>query len=274
MKFNKLAMILAIVNTFFSAITVAQMPSTTKWTVLPPAISYAYTGWIYNYSANSSRYFISDSTSLRIMDGPFSTTPSVTVVFDQAAKESYYFADIPDVTGDGVRDIDIPRGQTGFRIVDGATGNTVWIFDDPVNYSYRLEEVVDLDHDGKNELVVGKSNADQSNYQEIVYGTNGIALSVQAQPQVQPNTFRVNQNYPNPFNPSTNISFSIPQQSVVRLTVTDVLGREVATLINNEERNAGNYNVKWNASSFASGVYFYRLQAGNFVQTKKLVLLK
>jgi len=89
-----------------------------------------------------------------------------------------------------------------------------------------------------------------------------------------PTVYGLNQNYPNPFNPTTNISFSLPEQSNVRLTIIDLLGREVATLVNNEQRSAGNYTVTWNASSFASGVYFYRLQAGNFVQTKKLVLLK
>jgi hypothetical protein len=88
-----------------------------------------------------------------------------------------------------------------------------------------------------------------------------------------PTIFSLEQNYPNPANPSTNIPFSLPQQSRVRLAIFDLLGREVATLVN-EERNAGSYSVTWNASSFASGVYFYRLQAGEFVQTTKLVLLK
>ena len=98
-----------------------------------------------------------------------------------------------------------------------------------------------------------------------------------------PENFELKQNYPNPFNPITTIIYSIPKQSLVTLKIYDVLGREVATLAN-EEEPAGTYNVKFsskggsvsggNVSSLASGVYFYRLKAGNYVSTKKLILLK
>ena len=85
--------------------------------------------------------------------------------------------------------------------------------------------------------------------------------------------FNLEQNYPNPFNPSTSIRYSIPKTSLVTLKVYDVLGREVKSLIN-EEKPAGNYQIELNISSLASGVYFYRLQAGSFVQTKKMLLIK
>jgi hypothetical protein len=88
----------------------------------------------------------------------------------------------------------------------------------------------------------------------------------------QPLTFNLEQNYPNPFNPTTTIKFSIPKQSYVTLKVYDILGREVATLIN-EEKLAGNYEVKFN-KQLSSGIYFYQLKAGNFTATKKLLLLK
>ena len=81
------------------------------------------------------------------------------------------------------------------------------------------------------------------------------------------------QNYPNPFNPFTTIQYSIPKQSIVTLRVYDVLGNEVAALVN-EEKTAGTYEINFNASALSSGIYYYRLQAGSFVQTKKLVLLK
>jgi hypothetical protein len=87
-----------------------------------------------------------------------------------------------------------------------------------------------------------------------------------------PASCSLSQNYPNPFNPSTNIQFSIVHRQLTIVKVFDVLGREVATLVN-EVKEPGTYTVEFNASSFASGVYFYRLQAGNFVQTKKLLLL-
>ncbi len=88
-----------------------------------------------------------------------------------------------------------------------------------------------------------------------------------------PIQFALYQNYPNPFNLMTSISFDLPVATMVSLKLFDILGREVVTVIS-EEMQAGNYTRQWNASPFASGVYFYRLQAGNFVQTKKLVLLK
>ena len=81
------------------------------------------------------------------------------------------------------------------------------------------------------------------------------------------------QNYPNPFNPSTIIRFELPKSSVVKLSVCDLLGREVAVLVN-ERRNTGVHEVKFNGSNLASGVYFYRLQAEEFVATKRLLLLK
>jgi hypothetical protein len=88
-----------------------------------------------------------------------------------------------------------------------------------------------------------------------------------------PKVFALEQNYPNPFNPSTVMSYQLPVASNVSLKVYDVLGREVATLVNGRQE-AGRYSVSFNAASFASGVYFYRLQAGNFVQTKKMIMVK
>ena len=85
--------------------------------------------------------------------------------------------------------------------------------------------------------------------------------------------FYLSQNYPNPFNPSTKIHFSIPERSDITLKVFDVLGKEVATLLN-EEKNAGNYQVDFSGYGLPSGIYFYTLNAGNFTETKKLVLMK
>ena len=88
-----------------------------------------------------------------------------------------------------------------------------------------------------------------------------------------PNQFRLFNNYPNPFNPSTTISYSIPEINFVTLKVYDVLGNEIANLVN-EEKAAGTYAVEFNATNLSSGIYFYELQAGSFVETKKMVLMK
>jgi hypothetical protein len=86
-------------------------------------------------------------------------------------------------------------------------------------------------------------------------------------------TYSLSQNYPNPFNPTTMIKYSIPEAGYIKLKVYDILGNEVATLVN-EEKVPGNYSTVFDASSFASGVYIYRLQAGSFLQTRKMILLK
>jgi plastocyanin len=85
--------------------------------------------------------------------------------------------------------------------------------------------------------------------------------------------FELQQNYPNPFNPTTSISFSIPSSAFTSLKVYDIIGNEVATLVN-EEKTAGNYEVRFNASSLTSGTYFYKLSAGSFTEVKKMILLK
>jgi hypothetical protein len=86
------------------------------------------------------------------------------------------------------------------------------------------------------------------------------------------------QNYPNPFNSSTTITYEMPQSGLISIKVYDILGREVATLVN-EEKSAGSYEVQFNTYSgnvrnLTSGIYFYRLTAGNYTETKKMILLK
>lgn len=98
-------------------------------------------------------------------------------------------------------------------------------------------------------------------------------LSVRQVSTERPSDFKLEQNYPNPFNPSTTISYQLPASSAVSLKVFDMLGREVATLVN-ARQDAGRYQVSFNAASLASGIYFYRLQAGAFTQTNKMMLVK
>ncbi len=96
--------------------------------------------------------------------------------------------------------------------------------------------------------------------------TNGITS------EILPDEFELFQNYPNPFNPSTKIKFTIPQNANVVLKVFNSIGQEVAELVNSEMEN-GVYEIDFNASGLASGVYIYRIVAGSFVATKKMILL-
>ncbi len=88
-----------------------------------------------------------------------------------------------------------------------------------------------------------------------------------------PVSYNLSQNFPNPFNPSTNIKFSIPKSGIIMLRVYDMIGKEIATLVN-EFKGAGNYIVEFNASNLPSGTYFYRVTSGDFVDTKKMFLVK
>ena len=88
-----------------------------------------------------------------------------------------------------------------------------------------------------------------------------------------PTEFLLTQNYPNPFNPSTKIRYSVPQSSNVIIKVFDILGNEIETLVN-EEKPVGTYEITWYAASLPSGIYFYTINAGSFIETKKMILLK
>jgi hypothetical protein len=100
----------------------------------------------------------------------------------------------------------------------------------------------------------------------------GIATAVDNEEEI-PSTYALYQNYPNPFNPTTNIKFSIPQASHVKLTIYDAVGREVETLVNNQ-LVAGTHTIEWSGKNIASGVYLYRIEANNFVKVNKMLLVK
>jgi hypothetical protein len=100
-----------------------------------------------------------------------------------------------------------------------------------------------------------------------------IDIPVSVENETVPTQFQLSQNYPNPFNPTTNIQYSINKQQFVSLKIYDILGNEVATLVN-EKKQAGNYVVNFDGSQITSGIYIYTLRAGEFVNMKKMVLLK
>ncbi len=106
-----------------------------------------------------------------------------------------------------------------------------------------------------------------------VYRTTSAVTSVDENESGFVNNFSLEQNYPNPFNPSTNIQYAISNRQFVQLKVYDVLGNEVATLVN-EFKPAGSYEENFNAAKLSSGVYFYKLIAGSFIETKKMILIK
>jgi hypothetical protein len=102
---------------------------------------------------------------------------------------------------------------------------------------------------------------------------NGVPVGIENPNSQIPNVYALNQNYPNPFNPTTSISFALPKAGVVELKVYDILGKEVATLVNGFNQ-AGSHTVNFDASGLSSGIYFYTLKSADFTDTKKMVLVK
>ncbi|MEO8514660.1 MAG: T9SS type A sorting domain-containing protein, partial [Ignavibacteria bacterium] len=100
----------------------------------------------------------------------------------------------------------------------------------------------------------------------VLVGQNNIG-------DILSNIYSIFQNYPNPFNPVTNIKFDIPKRSNVKISIYDILGKEISVLVN-EEMNPGTFEVNWDASNFPSGVYFYKIVTDNYSESRKMVLIK
>ncbi len=139
-----------------------------------------------------------------------------------------------------------------------------------LGFSGKSPESVALDSAGY--IYVGEQMGMYKSTETLEDIVLGPATHVIKNPGVA-ETFTLSQNYPNPFNPSTNISFSLPKAAQTNLTVYNVLGQKVITLVEGFLQ-AGNYTYQFDASRLASGVYIYRLEAGNFVKTMKMVLMK
>jgi len=123
---------------------------------------------------------------------------------------------------------------------------------------------------------VGQEIADAIHYAADhlpLFATFQFDNPVSVETEIVPTEFKLYQNYPNPFNPSTKINYKIPELSLVTLKIYDVLGKEVAKLVN-EEEPIGSYEIEFDATTLPSGIYFYRLKAGSFIETKKMVLMK
>jgi hypothetical protein len=108
----------------------------------------------------------------------------------------------------------------------------------------------------------------------VLRNLGGGTVGIQDQEIVEiPTSYSLSQNFPNPFNPTTTIQFSIPQAGLVNLTVYNILGEQIKTLID-EYRGIGSHTVQFDANSLSSGIYLYRMKARSFVETKKMIFIK
>ena len=158
----------------------------------------------------------------------------------------------------------IMTGNGGLLKVD-INGNIIWF--KPLNgKGLSVKQTSDEGY-----IVSGVTN--DGNYDILLVKTTKDGTVNIEEELLVPSDYILSQCYPNPFNPTTNIAYSIPELSFIKLKVYDVLGNEIATLVNGE-KPIGNYGVEFNGMGFPSGIYFYKLQAGSFVETKKMVLMK
>ena len=179
--------------------------------------------------------------------------------------------------------------DSGFVLTNGGSGFTFRRGGKDSHGGSALYGYIRLENDSARVTKWYKDNA-QPNYAKdsgYVVRADAIVLNeiqtpnsvVEKKNSQIPVEFSLSQNYPNPFNPSTTIEFALPRMSKVYVIIYDILGREVVRLIDGEQKDAGNYRMRWDSqnrfnNSVATGVYFYRLQAGGFVSTKKMILLK
>jgi hypothetical protein len=131
-----------------------------------------------------------------------------------------------------------------------------------MSYLHEEFEAVLLNYNLKGAVIKG-----------IAYGDTSTVTGINGREPVQPMKFVLMQNYPNPFNPETTIKYSIPQAGDVKLTIYNELGIKIATIVN-EYKHSGSYTIKFNGYNLASGIYFYRLESGNYSAVKKFVLMK
>lgn len=161
--------------------------------------------------------------------------------------------------------------NSGFDIERRLSSDSTWNKIAFVQGAGNANQIKNYKYEDKN-LSAGKY---AYRLKQIDYNGNFSYYNLNSEIEVGvPNEFRLSQNYPNPFNPTTKIDFEIPKDSKIALHVFDMTGRMVAVLVNNENYKAGYYTVQFNAGSLASGTYFFRFIAGDFVQTKKMQLIK
>ncbi len=178
-----------------------------------------------------------------------------------------------DISGDTISEVLYSTQQPGkVFVLNGKTGNIVYEYSFGSTLGERADRVAALNSvDGNpwNEFV----GVCRDGRVKCFNGGPGVIIGITNNNTNVPDKFALYQNYPNPFNPETQFKFDVPKTSNIKIAVYDLLGREVSVLINGK-MEPGVYNASWNATPYASGVYFYRLTSDDFVSVKKMVLIK
>ncbi len=210
----------------------------------------SFRNWLKNANATNMAYMLSAQYAVMLLNVNYADVESEALVFIPGTTLSFRFntiINLLDLVETELYEHPVVYGTSQWRqkqkelkdALDGANNDLTFVQQNPCEYSFPLP----------------KRNVENETLSEI------------------PTIYDLKQNYPNPFNPSTTIRYLMPEQARVVIKVYDILGREVVELVN-KEQIAGTYEVMFEASNYSSGIYFYRLQAGSFVETKKMVLMK
>ena len=236
-------------------------------------INKSTTGGLTWFSANSNVayvlndiYFPSLTTGIAVGYG----TPIPTILRSTNAGDNWSI--VSTASGSGLNAIHFPTASSGWACGYGATvmftsnSGANWVYQDAGVPGMILKDIF---------FVNSTTGWSVGTLGTIIKTTTGGITAVQQTGTEVPENYSLSQNYPNPFNPSTNIKFAIRGNTVAQtfLSVYDILGNEVAVLIN-QNLQPGEYEAEWNASAFPSGVYYYKLQAWEYSETKKMILLK
>ncbi len=222
------------------------------------------TGITDGYNYTTLKY---DSTGVLLWSATYpGSGPTFNVIFPKLTIDSlgYVYATVRGADG---------QWNADFAMVKyDPDGNTVWVATYPRPGDYEVPNAIALDGNSNVYLAgwVGLGSLD-ADYLTVKFSQEPV--SVNDNGSASPQAFKLYQNYPNPFNSTTTIPFSIPTSTHVRLQIFNILGQEVATLVN-ERLPAGDYRIKWDAQKVPSGIYWYRLQTDAYTESKKLLLLK
>lgn len=268
--------------------TVGSYENPTGWATMNPYATgpfYSCTKSTDHYPTSVGNYSIrlENNTSLTQMTGSYGM--AVTNAFDYPFKPAFPIVDHPNklcgyykynsINNDSmfVRIVLFQKGVVVnyFTFINGNSTSTWKSFTLPMTYSSADSATLYFSAFWPN------TPTDGPNGNSVLYIDNlsfdKLITSLPLTSRELPSNYILTQNYPNPFNPTTKIKFGLPKKSIVKLTVYDILGREVSTLVN-QDLEAGYHEVKFNAGNLSSGVYFYQLRTGPFVETKKLLLIK
>ncbi len=201
--------------------------------------------------------------------------PKTTIQQWQTPLSGSYIRDagiLGDINGDSIAEVLYStQDPAKVFVLNGSTGVIMfeYVFGTLTHRADRVAALNSIDGNTANEFVC----CSRDGRIKCFSGGPGQPIGISSNNGIIPKSFALYQNYPNPFNPATQIKFDVARQVNVKISVFDVIGREVAVLVNGEMK-PGVYDVDWNAGNFASGVYFYKIHAGDFSDVKKMILVK